>query len=203
MKAVSDMIESLLSVNVSVMKISPKGLINLFINICNTGTRILREQAGDGHLSGSEEDGSKKLLSYESLREMTEYTIRFLDSVAEGFSGSRPKRGGKLKSDIEDYLNNHYKDPNMSLQTLSDHLGLSSSHVSRVFGSFFGVSLLSYINGIRIKHAMELLRDSRLSINGVAAGVGYVSIVTFRRCFKSVTGMNPQDYRDTLSSDSK
>lgn len=43
--------------------------------------------------------------------------------------------------------------------------------------------------------ACKLLTDTNLTIDKIAQAVGYNSDVSFRRVFKSFTGMTPKEYK--------
>lgn len=81
----------------------------------------------------------------------------------------------------------------MNLLTLSEAIGLSESHTSRLVNQLYGMSFSEYINRIRIEKAVWLL-DSGLSINDTMQQTGYTSLATFRRWFKNLQGMSPSEY---------
>jgi len=191
-------LENLLTMNVSVMRVSPQGIISFFLDVYNTGSRVLYEQAIDPEQHEILEKGPRDLLSCDNIQGMMECTSKLFNRVAEILAISHLDHGGRLKDKIESYLNDNYANPHISLQSLSDHLELSVSHVSRVFNNLFDVSLVSYINRLRIEESIQLLNDHTLAIHEIPQKVGYGNSVTFRRCFKSIMGMSPQEYRDSL-----
>jgi len=65
----------------------------------------------------------------------------------------------------------------------------------RAFKERYGQTFISYLNGIRVKNAAELLRSNNLSITEIAYFVGYGSVVHFDRVFRSVYGIAPREYR--------
>ena len=58
------------------------------------------------------------------------------------------------------------------------------------------VSLLDYINTLRIDHAVSLLQTTRLSIEEIAQQSGFSDVRTFRRVFSKAKGANPSAYRE-------
>ncbi len=72
----------------------------------------------------------------------------------------------------------------------------------RAFKERYGQTFISYLNSIRVKNAVELLRNNNLSITEIAYFVGYGSIVHFDRVFRSVHGISPREYRKTKSNSS-
>jgi len=47
----------------------------------------------------------------------------------------------------------------------------------------------------QIQRAASLLRETELSLEDIARQCGFANILTFRRNFKAVTGVNPSEYR--------
>ena len=70
----------------------------------------------------------------------------------------------------------------------------------RAFKERYGQTFISYLNGIRVKNAAELLRNNNLSITEIAYFVGYGSVVHFDRVFRSVYGITPRDYRKSATN---
>ena len=52
-----------------------------------------------------------------------------------------------------------------------------------------------HLQRIRIQHAQELLAGTRLSMQEIAAEVGFSSTQQFQALFRRVTGVRPPDYR--------
>jgi AraC-like DNA-binding protein len=71
---------------------------------------------------------------------------------------------------------------------------LSEVYVSKLFRELFGENFHSFVERIRMEHATQLLRTSRLNIEQIAERVGYQSANTFRRVFKRTYGISPSSY---------
>ena len=61
-----------------------------------------------------------------------------------------------------------------------------------------GINLSEFIDDSRIRRAKELLLNNELMVREVALQVGYESAHSFTRLFKKLTGMTPQEYRESL-----
>ena len=64
-----------------------------------------------------------------------------------------------------------------------------------VFKEQFGITLLSYLDQVRITHAKQLLRFSELTVEEVGRKVGIEEGAYFNRVFKKVEGITPGEYR--------
>ena len=73
-------------------------------------------------------------------------------------------------------------------------VGISRSHLYRVFMRHIGTSPNEYLTQFRISQACELLEHTSLPISAVAASVGYDDAFYFSRVFKKVTGQPPSAF---------
>ncbi|RIX59754.1 AraC family transcriptional regulator [Paenibacillus nanensis] len=97
-------------------------------------------------------------------------------------------------SEIVRFINEHYME-DLSLHSLADRFYISPYHLSRSFKEVTGFTFVEYVNSVRIKEAIKLLRGSAMKVNLIARKVGFGSVTHFGRVFKSVTGNAPKYYR--------
>lgn len=94
-----------------------------------------------------------------------------------------------------------YLDPNLTLGTLAKELNTNREYLSRTINLFFGKSYTDYINGYRIKAALEILQSiangttKPRTILKIANASGFKSTSTFNPAFKKVVGGTPTGYR--------
>jgi AraC-like DNA-binding protein len=81
-----------------------------------------------------------------------------------------------------------------SLKEVSDSLGYSLSHLSRLFIKEIGTSLQLYYSKRKWQKAMDLLEEGNRSITEIAELMKYNSIHTFSRAFRQATGISPSQY---------
>lgn len=94
------------------------------------------------------------------------------------------------------YIRRYYCEP-VTLQEVSDHIGVSHAHLSRVFKEEMGQGFSDYINTFRLGKAKELLAESSMTLSEIAQSVGYSNQQYFTRVFKTLTGMTPGQYRNS------
>jgi AraC-like DNA-binding protein len=88
-------------------------------------------------------------------------------------------------------------DKDLSIQTLSQNIGVSASHLRFLVKSQIGYGLSSYIANIRVNHAQALLAGTSLSIKHIAFDCGFNSSQSFARLFRKITCVSPSDYRNS------
>ena len=72
---------------------------------------------------------------------------------------------------------------------------ISPYYLSRLFKKSINLSLIEYINGVRIKAAQNLIEKTNESISDISEKTGFLTTAHFRRVFKDATGLSPQQYR--------
>ncbi len=102
---------------------------------------------------------------------------------------------GRLPEIVE-YMNRHYQLP-ITLQSLSTKYHYNPSYLSTLFKTTTGFSIIEYLNGVRVKQAKRLLRETDQSIGSITDAVGFRSVTHFGRIFKQHTGYSPSRYRNS------
>jgi len=83
-----------------------------------------------------------------------------------------------------------------TLEGLADYGGFSRSTLSRMFSRHTGATFIQYLNARRVDMAAEMLSQSDLPVTQVALRVGFGSIATFNRVFRTQKGCTPSQYRN-------
>ena len=96
---------------------------------------------------------------------------------------------------VKTYIKNHL-DGDTSLYVLSSHVHLCPEHLLRVFKKQEGVTILQYINDLKLAKAKQMLSDTDMQIKEIATKLGFTSAGYFGRFFKSKLGITPNVYRD-------
>ncbi len=97
-----------------------------------------------------------------------------------------------LAQEILIYLQKNYLLP-LKLKDIAEYFGYSSSRFSHIFNEFFDCKLVEYINGLRCRHALELLREKNTTITDIALASGFDSTRTFYRAFQKCFGSTPNE----------
>lgn len=94
------------------------------------------------------------------------------------------------------FIQENYKDENMSVWMVSHYLGLSENHFSTQFRKEIGKNFLHYLTELRMEEAKRLMQTTNLKIYEICECVGYSNVEHFSRLFKKVTGQSPNSFRN-------
>lgn len=84
---------------------------------------------------------------------------------------------------------------NLSLPAIARHAGMSTRTLSRRFRQQVGTTPALWVSRARVRRAQRLLETTGLSVESVAAGVGFGSSAVLRERFGRVVGTSPLSYR--------
>lgn len=95
---------------------------------------------------------------------------------------------------ILEYMELHYSQE-FSLTTLAEYMDRSPSYISKIFKQETGTTLVNHLAGIRCRHAVQMLKDTDLSIQEISSYIGYMDNNYFVKVFKKQFGLTPSEYR--------
>ncbi|MFS0872807.1 AraC family transcriptional regulator [Paenibacillus xylanilyticus] len=92
------------------------------------------------------------------------------------------------------YMDEHYRSE-ISLEGCADAEQMTPYALSKAFKQVSGMNFIDYLTKVRMEAAKQLLRETTMKINDIAAAVGYQHSY-FNRIFKKQEGVTPSQYRD-------
>jgi AraC-like DNA-binding protein len=101
-----------------------------------------------------------------------------------------------LISMIQKYVDEHFSDPDFSLERLGSDLKYNKKYLSTVFKRHLGVGIVEYLHTVRIQHACTMLRQGFTSVSDVALRCGYPDAQSFSKVFKRRMNMSPRAYME-------
>lgn len=145
---------------------------------------------------------SAPTLSHALLQKLKETVNHCLD-ILESTAASDTEVQNSIYDDIKDFVDCNFKDPNINVNSISDHFHINASQLSAQFKKRYGIGLLSYIAQKRINMAKVMLTTTDMPIKQISAEIGYNSQQTFLRVFSKSENISPQKYRQTFLHEKK
>lgn len=140
----------------------------------------------------NEKSNKKKLLIFKKNLDLCYYLV-------ENFKVSLESNQKSIKKNyimnIVEYLHMHYKDENLSIYEISDHVSLTPQYTLKLFKRNFNIGLMDYLNNVRISKSLNSLLYSNKSIIEIAMENGFSSSKTYHRVFKNIYGKTPGNYK--------
>jgi len=99
----------------------------------------------------------------------------------------------QMLADICKYVAEHYTEK-ILLDNICFLFGTNKTTLCQSFKEEYGITILGYIDQLKIKDAKKLLREQKLSITQISEKLGFSSIHYFCRHFKKHVGVSPSEY---------
>ena len=95
---------------------------------------------------------------------------------------------------VKSFLDEHYKEK-LSLESVAGHFFIDKHYLARLFKEQYGVTLVTYLQQVRITHAKRMLRFTDKSIEEIGLECGIGELNYFSRVFKKLEGVSPSEFR--------
>lgn len=167
---------------------SAKALVNSYLLSMQKNNYTLDE---DDNLL---KDFMKSIENCISLGEIQELLSGTLEQSLSEYRHKRALSGSKPIRDAKESIRNNLAG-NLTIQEVSEYVGYSSAHFSVRFKQECGITFSDYVMESRIEKSKELLKNTRETIESIAAAVGYSDVKSFTKNFKKYTEVKPSQYR--------
>ncbi|WP_282938489.1 AraC family transcriptional regulator [Paenibacillus sp. RC67] len=95
---------------------------------------------------------------------------------------------------LRHYIDTHYFEI-VSSDDISTKLGVSTRHLNTIFKEFYQMTPLQYLTEVRMRLAQKMLAETDKDIAAICFEIGFETLSTFYRTFKSSIRMTPNNYR--------
>jgi YesN/AraC family two-component response regulator len=130
----------------------------------------------------------------------TEFALNLgLLLLALGRCGSQEIENDYVSTVVE-YINRNFAEIT-SIGQIAEAFFVSKYHLCRVFKNAMKVTLIEYLNQVKIKNARQLLEFSDREVGDIAEACGFNSVAYFSNVFKKITGSAPSEYRKNTRGD--
>lgn len=92
------------------------------------------------------------------------------------------------------YIEQHFSDVNLSLSQVASAVGIGQNYLGQIFSKELHTTYTDYIRNKRLSHAIDLLKQKRISNDRIAQLCGFSSGAYFISVFKKQYGMTPKKY---------
>lgn len=162
------------------------------------GSKFSEDNSNFSEVFGKQYDYIEKFRHIEDVRSLkiwlTNYFAWIMDYSASKLKVSETDMVVKAKR----YIADHYEDTDISLSQVAEHVGLNEKYFTNRFTKEAGENFSSYLTGLRMQKARELLKTTSFKVYEIAEMTGYHNVEHFNRMFKKINGISPAQYRKTM-----
>lgn len=128
----------------------------------------------------------------EYLKSMGEFAVGLAQSLNRRREALREGQIQQMMAFIEE----NFRDPNMSLSVVAQHFSISEGYVSQYIKRCTGKNYSAHLEELRMNEAMRLLTQTQLPIGEIVKKSGFEYKNTFYKAFKKHFGVPPNTFRE-------
>lgn len=164
---------------------------NLVLSVINL-LEVAEEM--EEEIYGRERNFVNEIYHCENLDEVTKKMTDSFLFVSEVLSEQRDSYCKRQAMQALEYIEKHYADSSVTLNSVCTALAMSTSYFSSVFKNHTGETFIEALTKKRMEKAKILLEQGKLKTYEIAEAVGYSDAHYFSVAFKKAVGKTPTEY---------
>lgn len=141
-----------------------------------------------------------KLTSLVNQKELYDYFSNIIEDACLEMRTSNERSLRTTMLDSIRYIEEHYTDPDLSVDKIATIFHISNSYFSRMFHEICNLSFPEYVNELRLNYSAQLLQTTNLNVKEIAARSGFSGVSYFGAQFKKKYGVSPSVFRGKQAS---
>ncbi len=135
------------------------------------------------------------LARWDTLEQIESWYFSLCERIVAIRDKESRSKNSKTIEKVAEYIKEHYTDPNLFVDMLSNLIGLTASYVRKLFKEEMGKSVAEYMAELRFHKAQELLLNTDHPAKKIGEMVGWNNTSYFYVSFKKHVGMTPDHFR--------
>jgi len=120
------------------------------------------------------------------------YTLSYINNKQEDVR--LKKKNQNIFDSIVDYIDNHFREPDISLKKIADIFSYTEKYLSYLFKKNMNVGFSQYLNNLRLQYAHKLIDQGITSVSQISAMCGYSDSLYFSKVFRKSLGRTPTTF---------
>ncbi len=138
------------------------------------------------------------LSTKETVEEMRSWFIEIFTKIIDiKCNNSFRNKYSKKVSDSIEYINKNLFNQSLSLTDIAENINVHKVYLCRIFKEEIGENVTQYILKARIEKSKEIIISTNYKLYEISDKLGFNSPQQFSMLFKKVTGMTPNQFRDS------
>lgn len=144
----------------------------------------------------------KALLALSQAPHIEFYKETFDSLISKLYEFILPLKSRKYRPEVCEimtYINSHLSSK-LTLNMIANHINMNESYISHLFKTETGMSLMTYINSVKMQQAKELLSNPSYRIKDISELLGFENQFYFNKIFKKTYGVSPSSFQKSLKN---
>lgn len=166
------------------------------LSIVNCITRLMQQyDLNPGDMFDVQEQYTDIVSAVSHREEFEEWIYQVACRMSETMNRERDNTARKVILEAKQYIQEHYQDPDLSVELICRQLHMSPAYFSTMFKKETGQTYIAYLTEIRLDRAVKLLQETDDKTYVIAQKVGYQEQNYFSYVFKKRFGVSPTKFR--------
>ncbi len=166
------------------------------LSIVNSVTRLMQQHDLNlAQMFDSQENYLDMLSGNQRREEFARWLVNICCKMNDTLKQERDNTKKKVILEATQYIQEHYQNPELSVEMICRQLHMSPAYFSTMFKKETGQTYINYLTEVRLNHAVELLKNTEDKTYVIAQKVGYQEQNYFSYVFKKKFGISPSKYR--------
>lgn len=163
-------------------------------------TRLMQQQDMNvEEVFDSRETYADLFSGFQRSEEFSSVLIKIAERMHDVMNRERDNTTRKVILEAKRYIQEHYQNPDLSVEMMCRQLHMSPAYFSTIFKKETGQTYIAYLTELRLNKAVELLNTTNDKTYVIAQKVGYQEQNYFSYVFKKRFGVSPTRYRNAPS----
>ncbi|MDF2595635.1 MAG: transcriptional regulator [Clostridia bacterium] len=194
---VKDIIDTLLDEAIE-KNVSLKEWQIYLMEIVTTILKVAKDSGIDfDTILGTSSNVFSELFTFTNLLQAKEWIAGICTRIIRSIISDREYTTTHMMKKARQYIQNHYHESDININTVAKHLHISTGYFSSLFKKETKTTFVSYLLQIRMAAAKELLRSTDMKTYEIAEKIGSIEPNYFTFCFKKNFGITPKEYRSS------
>ncbi|MDD3251020.1 MAG: response regulator [Lachnospiraceae bacterium] len=166
------------------------------MSIVNCMTRLMQQyDLNPGDMFNTQDQYRDILMTIQRRDEFETWMIAVGCRMNEVLNRERDNTTKKVIVEAKSYIQEHYPDPDLSVEMICRELHMSPAYFSTMFKKETGQTYIGYLTEVRLSRAVELLNETDDKTYVIAQKIGYQEQNYFSYVFKKRFGVSPTKFR--------
>ena len=139
---------------------------------------------------------NNEVQNLETIQDIFNKLCVLITEICTYINGRRETHQNSIVMKATQFMESNFVKEGLSLQEVANNVHVSATYLSIIFKKEKNINFCDFLLDIRMKKAMELIRNKDLMIYEVAEKVGYINAQYFSACFKKYTTFSPSEYKN-------
>lgn len=176
-------------------RLSRANIHQLYVQLSGELVKTLVQTGGKvTDVFGESSSYTDALARAETVQDMEECVLTMCRQIIDYHREKRSKITDVTLQLAIEFMDTHYN-KNISVDMVAEHVKRSTSYLGRIFKESKGMTVNDYLIQLRIKRAIELLKQADTSVEEICREIGYANVSYFNKIFKARMGLTPGQFR--------